>query len=223
MTTKERHWLNHPLPISIGCSLAIILVIFVSETFYSPSRTAIPNPLPSPSASISVSSPDCSKIRLQRIEVEESEEIERNTKLEEIHSLQRSYILQRVRLLLADGVITSDDQEALLKILEYSKKNRVPLSPFSSAYIRARSTLENLLSRALISKYLVKEAQEKGIALARWQEKSEDLVLDYPECFDELEVTMIQTLRESRKEVRTYGWTQEQTSDDLVQIMSSRF
>lgn len=177
------------------------------------------NASPEPSPSRTPVLP-CIEVRNTKWFLEKDERSERSKILGEIHFLQRNYLIKRAEELFAQGRIPSDDLEVLQVLVKYSESEQLPLSPFDQRYQYGERVIANLLKRNLIRSYLVKDAQDMGVALATSVTESEQLVLDRPECFDDFEVSFIQKALDPKVNKLT-GWTQKQSASDLVAMMAS--
>jgi hypothetical protein len=160
------------------------------------------------------------EVRTTKWFLEKDERIEQSRKFGEIHSLQRNYLIKRAEALFAQGQIPSEDLEVLQVLVKYSESKQLSLAPFDQRYQDGERVIANLLERNLIRSYLVKKAQDMGIALATSVTESEQLVLDRPECFDDFEVSFIKKFRDPKVKKLT-GWTQKQSASDLVTMMAS--
>ncbi len=157
----------------------------------------------------------CFDIRQERTRLKEVADSERNTALNEINTIQRDRLLQRLQSLYENKYVTQSQWSAIQNLQALVQSDELPVSPFVEEYIAVNKTLESLLNKKLIQPYFDADVVALGQKLAKTPNPELLYIIQHSDCFESWDVDFAKSI--SNLSVKS-AWAEEKSSTDFMQV-----
>lgn len=158
----------------------------------------------------------CFDVRQERIRLKEVADAERNTAQNEINTIQRNRLVQKLQSLYEKKNLTDSQWNSIQNLQALVKSDELPVSPFVEEYIAVNNILKSLLNKKLIKPYFDADVVALGEKLASTPNPELLYLIQHSDCFETWEVDLAKSF--SNLSV-TSAWGNKKDSNDFMQVL----
>lgn len=161
---------------------------------------------------------DCFDVRREKDRLEEENDQKGEDALKEIYMIQKEFLLSRIQELFDKQIISADEFAQIEAISQGTALER--LMAFAENISEVSETLDRLIAQKHLRLYYEKNVISLGEQLASTTDPTFEFVLANRKCFNELDITLAESIVSLNVESIKSGWAKKKNGTDFASVLS---